>query len=184
MRFQEGAPGRLVASLRCGLYAVVFEDVRNRTSGNRMTEIRQRTPNSSVSPLRILFRHAHYEVGNLKHHPWPSRSPPSRTVVPLSRDQLSVPSEDGVRRDDTSHFFEELPAKGLPLDCKPSSFVVRQTKSSPTELTLEDAVLLDQVIDDLRLLAVGPAGERGDEELETQDVVAVPSSPQRTPMVA
>ena len=34
VRFQEGAPRRLVASLRRGLYAVVFEDVRNRTSCN------------------------------------------------------------------------------------------------------------------------------------------------------
>ncbi len=64
----------------------------------------------------------------------------------------------------SSHFFEEFPAEGLPLDCKPSSFVVRQAKSSPTELTLEDAVLLDQVIDDSLLIAVDPASYRNDQK--------------------
>jgi len=44
-----------------------------------------------------------------------------------------------------------------------SSFVVRQTRSSPTELTLEDAVLLDQVIDDSLLVAVDPAGYGNDQ---------------------
>ena len=57
----------------------------------------------------------------------------------------------------SGHFFEEFPAEGLPLDFKTSSLVVRQRSSSPMELTLEDAVLLDQVIDDSLLVAVDPA---------------------------
>jgi hypothetical protein len=51
-----------------------------------------------------------------------------------------------------------------------AALIVGQTKPFLAELFLEDAVFLDEVVDDLRLVAVGPAGEGGEEELKTKEV--------------
>jgi hypothetical protein len=67
---------------------------------------------------------------------------PLALSVPLFRNPFSVPGQERIRRDDTGHFFTKLPAECLTLDGKPSSFVVRQTTSSPTKLI----VLVDEVI--------------------------------------
>ena len=46
-----------------------------------------------------------------------------------------------------------------------ATLVVGQPKALAAELLLEDAVLLDHVVDGFRLMAVDPAGEGGEEEL-------------------
>ncbi len=48
--------------------------------------------------------------------------------------------------------------------------VVSQPKASGAELFLEDAVLLDEVVDGLGLVAVDPAGEGCQQELEREEV--------------
>ncbi len=47
--------------------------------------------------------------------------------------------------------------------------VIGESKASATELLLQDAILLDQILDDLGLMAVDPAGEGGEEELEWEE---------------
>ena len=44
--------------------------------------------------------------------------------------------------------------------------VIGESKALAMELLLQHAILFDEVINDLRLMAVDPASERGEEELE------------------
>ena len=46
-----------------------------------------------------------------------------------------------------------------------ASFVIAEAKTPATELALQDAVLLDEVVDNLLLLSVKPTGDDHDEEL-------------------
>ena len=51
-----------------------------------------------------------------------------------------------------------------------STLVIGESKSSAAELFLQDAVLLNEVFDGLGLVAVDPAGEGRQEELEPEEV--------------
>jgi len=78
---------------------------------------------------------------------------------------LSVPTKDGVRRDERSDFGEGASPNGLAADSKTTTLVVGQTESPSTKLLLEDAILLSEIIDDRVLLTANPTGERCHEDL-------------------
>jgi len=89
---------------------------------------------------------------------------------PLRRDQLAVPAEDRVWRHDGRHLSEESPVQDVPLYCEPAALIIVEPQASTAELLLQHAVLLDEIGDDVGLLAVDPAGERGEEEPEPEEV--------------
>ena len=63
--------------------------------------------------------------------------------------------------------FIKSPAPQQPgLHGQSHPLFVREPKSLSSELFLEYTVLLDEIIDDHLLLAVKPAGQRNDEEVE------------------
>jgi len=51
------------------------------------------------------------------------------------------------------------------LHSQPTPFAVGEAKTPPAELSLQDTVLLNKVVDDLLLMVVDPASEGDDEEL-------------------
>ena len=61
-----------------------------------MTEIRECAANSCIAPLRIRLRHGHDELGNLDHYPGSSELFPPRAVVPLPRNEPSVPGQESL----------------------------------------------------------------------------------------
>ena len=48
---------------------------------------------------------------------------------------------------------------------KPPSFVILEAKTPAAELAFQDAILFDEVIDHVLLMAVDPTGDGDDEEL-------------------
>ncbi len=74
---------------------------------------------------------------------WPSELFPPHAVVPLPRDEPSVPSQKSFRCDDTGDFCQEFPAKRLTLYREPTSLVVCEAKLPPAEPSFEDSVLLE-----------------------------------------
>ena len=58
----------------------------------------------------------------------------------------------------------------LALRRESATLVVGESQPWLADLLLEDAVLLDEVIDDLGLVAIDPAGEGGEEQLKAKDV--------------
>ncbi len=148
------------------------EDVRDSTSGNGMTQIRECTPDSSVSPAWIFSRHPHYQIGNLGDDGWSSVFLPPPPEVPLSRDELAVPSEDGVRRDNGRDLSEDFSTKGLSFYRKLSSLVVGQARSPTAVQVFEDALLFDQVVDHGLLTPVDPTSYSDDYQFPRLDCSA------------
>lgn len=81
-----------------------------------------------------------------------------------------MPTHDGVGRDDRGDAVQQPAAERLALRRESSPLVIREAKSSAAKLFLEDAVLFDEVRDDVRLLAVDPAREGGEQELKREEV--------------
>ena len=77
-----------------------------------------------------------------------------------------VPAQDGVGSDDGGDACENAATENLALRSESAALVIRESESLAAQLLLQDTVLLDEVVDDLRLMTIDPAGERGEEELE------------------
>ena len=61
-------------------------------------------------------------------------------------------------------------AEELALGRESASLSVRESKPAFAELLFQYAVLLAQVVDDVRLLAIHPSGERCEEQLESDEI--------------
>lgn len=77
-----------------------------------------------------------------------------------------MPSEDRVRVDNARDRCQQVATKSLALGGEPATLVVGEPQPLAAKLFLQHAVLLAQVVDDLRLLAVDEAGEHGEEEVQ------------------
>ena len=72
---------------------------------------------------------------------------------------LSVPSKQGVRRDDSSDLEEPLRADGLSPVCQTSTLTVSKQYALPADLLAKHSILGMQVIDDILLVPVHPTRE-------------------------
>ena len=94
----------------------------------------------------------------------PSGLFPPLAVVPLPRNQPSVPSQQGFRCDDSGDFCQEFPAKRLTLYREPTSLVVCETKLPPAKSSFEDFVLLEQVDNSGLLVTLEPTSDGDDQQ--------------------
>ena len=114
--------------------------------------------------LGFDFAIPHNELANLHHDPRPSGLFPPLAVVPLLRDEPSVPSQQGFRCDDTGDFCQEFPAKRLTLYRQPTSLVVCETKLPPAKPSFEDSVLLEQVDNSGLSVTLEPTSDGDDQQ--------------------
>ncbi len=163
VRLQKRAPRRSLAPLVRGLDSVLLEDVGNRSTRDFVAQTGESALDSRVTPARIAQSHAEDEIRDLGLDPWSARFFPPRTVVPLARNQAAEPRHDGVRRDDGRHFLKDTPAESFSLHRQATAFVIGQTNTPATQLAFQDPVLFDQVVDDVLLMPIDPAGN-GDEK--------------------
>ena len=100
----------------------------------------------------------------------PGRPPRSLGVRPLARDQLSMPAQNRVGRDDRGDLTQggDGPADVRATANRRRSSSVRRIRRS--HLSAEDAVLFDQVGHGLPLALVEPADQRGQEPAEGRRV--------------
>jgi hypothetical protein len=78
----------------------------------------------------------------------------------------AVPTEDRVRAHDARDVPEATPTERLSLHSQAAPLVVSEPEPAATALRAQDAVLLEQVVDDRLLLAVDRAREQKQEEGE------------------
>ena len=65
---------------------------------------------------------------------------------------------------------EKLSAEHLPLCGEATALKVCQAQTVTSGLLLENAILFDEVLDNLGLVPAEPASERGEEQLEWEDI--------------
>lgn len=75
-----------------------------------------------------------------------------------------MPGKYGVRGDDGSYLFQELPAECYALYGQPSSLIVRKANSLAGEPFLQDRVFLNEKVDNLLLMPVHLAAQSDEEE--------------------
>ena len=109
-------------------------------------------------PRRILERHPHNEVDDRRHHARPAWTR-SAAIRPLARNQLSIPTQQGVGCDQRVKLAQQLAPERVRLSGQPATVGVGKTKVLPTQARFEYAVLLLQIRDDIQLMAVNPTGE-------------------------
>ena len=166
---EKRAPWRPLTSLRRRLDAMFSQNIGDGAPGYGMAEIREGAANACIPPPRIRLRHPYDKLANLGHDSGPSGLFPPLAVVPLPRNQPSVPSQQGFRCDDTGDFCQEFPAKRLTLYREPTSLIVCETKPPPAEPSFEDFVLLEQVDDSGLLVTLEPTSDCDDQQCQGLD---------------
>src|SRR5215831_6546391 len=99
-----------------------------------------------------------------------------RSVVLLG-DQLPVPSQQGLRRDNVGDLGKNLSSQRFGLYSQSPALIVIQAQSPAAELLSKNAILLAKVINDLQLVLVHPAGDRDQQESEWVKDCRDPQSP-------
>jgi hypothetical protein len=109
----EFAPGRGLTTLGRGSDTVATQDVADALVGNANPQVGQRSDNTIVTPTGILAREAKHAVLSLWADPRSAGSSTLIRAVELSRDQLTIPSEDRVGLGDASDLLKRFASQSL-----------------------------------------------------------------------
>ena len=158
-------PGRALLAFGGGFEAALLAHVGEGAPRDLMTEVAAGTPTTGVAPLAVLGGHPDDEPADRVHDPWAARSATAAAVV-CPRDQLSMPAEEGLGRDQgvpvTAYPSPE--ARGL---CGPAPALgVGDPETARTALLSADAILFLERVNDVTRLLVDPARDGHDEELQ------------------
>ena len=130
-----------------------------------MAEVRERPADPCVPPLGILDRHPDHERGHVTSRHRPASTAAGAAVVCLG-DQPPVPAENRVRRDDAGDLHPDAPSEFLAAHGESTALGIGQAKRPRAQVLPEDPILLPEIRDQIVLVAVHPASERENEELE------------------
>ena len=133
-----------------------------------MPDLPQLALDATVAPGRVGCGHLHDQGADRLHDRRPAEAPVDR--CPLRRDQLAVPPEDRVRRGDPRDLAKRLPPNRPPEYGEAPALTRREPQPSLADLLAQDSVLLDEVGDRARLVAVDEAREGKKEKAERQKV--------------
>ena len=81
-----------------------------------------------------------------------------------------MPAQNRVGRHDGRDLPQDPPAESATLRREASALVIGQPGAAPLQLVLEDPVLLDQVLDDVLLVAVDPSRQGDEQHLQGVEV--------------
>ena len=165
VRLQECLPGYAPAPFGSRVDPVVVQDPLHRGPSDLVAEVRERPADPCVPPLWILDRHPDHERGHFASRHRPASTAAGAAVVCLG-DQSPVPAENRVKRDDAGDLHQDSPAEFLAAHGKSAALGVGQAKRSRAQVLSEDPILLPEIRDQIVLVAVHPASEREDEELQ------------------
>ena len=135
-----------------GFEAALLAHVGDGAPRDLMPEVAAGTPNTGVAPLAVLGGHPDDEPADRVHDPWAARSATAAAVV-LPRDQLSMPAEEGLGRDQGVQVtaYPSPEARGL---CGPAPALgVGEPELARTELLSEDAILFLERVNDVNAAA-------------------------------
>src|SRR5437667_386184 len=158
MSLQELSPRRLPRSFRRWLDAVPFQDVPDRVVCQIVAEVGQGSLYPPIAPRAILFGHADRQSCNVRARWWPTPRL-ARTASVLPANQISVPRQQSFRRGDPRHLLQGFPPQLFRFGSQSSSLVIVELQTSITHLFAKDAILLDQICDNLLLVLAHPSSD-------------------------
>jgi hypothetical protein len=159
--------------LRYGANPVGSYDGGDRGPSDAMAEVPQGTLDPAVAPCRILTRHPDGQLTDLAEYARSSDA--SVRNGPCPRDQLLMPSQESVWCDQRCHVTQDLSSEAVAVHSESAALDVGQPQSPAVEVLFEDAVLFPQVLDHLKLVAIHPARERHEENLQPNGLDHEPS---------
>lgn len=77
-----------------------------------------------------------------------------------------MPPQQGVGADDRGHYRKQLVAELLGPDCESAALLVVESQTPIAELLSQHLVLFAEIVNDVLLLLVEPAGESDGDELQ------------------
>jgi hypothetical protein len=83
---------------------------------------------------------------------------------------LTVPPKQGVRRRNRGDLPQDRTADSVRSGSQPTAILVRETQPTPTNLMPQKPVLLDQIRDGLPFLAIQPAGQHTEYDLQRNGI--------------
>jgi len=113
---------------------------------NLVAQIAQGALDAPIAPVPVLFGHSDHQGLD---HAGSARSPwfAIATTVILQRNQLPMPSQERLGRDNRGDLRQKLPAETFGLSGQSTAVVVIKPQSSLTNLFAKNPVLLAKVID-------------------------------------
>nr|WP_275942121.1 hypothetical protein [Haliangium ochraceum] len=162
---QEGLPRGALGTYRRGVETMGFEKRGDGRAADVMAEVAERVADACVAPAGVFSCHAHEKRLNLAGGLRASERAFGAAVVLLG-DEVAISAQDRVGRDDAGVLAEQLATEGFALDCEATALRIGEAKASIAELLAEGAVLGLEILDELALLAVDPAGDGDPEDVD------------------
>ena len=129
-----------------------------------MPEVLQRALNPRVAPRRILRRHPNHQ--NAKMRLVASRAAIPDPIRPLPRHEFAMPTQNRVRCHECRNLRQYSAAKPPSEFRETPPLTVVEPQGLPCEPCLQDTILLTQEHDDVGLLAMQPATQGSNQQLE------------------
>jgi hypothetical protein len=160
---QELLPGGFAVALGRRFQTMLFKNVGNRAARDLVAQISQGSLYSPVAPIAVFSRHADGQLLDLVLHPGTSWATlPAAIIFP--GDELAVPGQERLRRDDSGQFMKYAPAELPGLDGQSTALVIIQARPLSSELLPQHTVLFLEVVDDILLRLAQAAGERDQQQ--------------------
>ena len=99
------------------------KNLSDHAAGNSVTQIGHRSLDAPIAPIPVLFGHSHDQVLGLPGGARPSRSALPTAVVLLGN-QLSMPGQQRLGRDNRGHLGQNLPSQAFGLGRQATTLVV------------------------------------------------------------
>ena len=131
---------------------VILQNAGYGVAPDLVSNVQQRAPDPRIAPRRVLPRHPHDQGADFRPDSWTSDLPPAAVV--LLGDQVPIPAQDRVRRDDARNLGQDSPAELLPSYGEPTPLRVGQAERTTAQLLSEDSILLTEIVDQIFLVSV------------------------------
>ncbi len=134
------------------------QNIGDRRVANLIADFGKLPLNPVESPSWILSGELQSQINDHLADSWPSLFfLPSIRIVPFPGDQLTVPAQDRVRREQRAALFKLLATEHLSLDGQSAALVIVEQDAFLAKSLFENSVLGAQILNHLLLLSIDPA---------------------------
>ena len=169
MSLQKGLPRHPLLPEGGGVEPVFQKDSLDRVTANLVTQVVERSSNSSVAPARVVAGHLQDQIFDLDRCLGATGSAGLAAIVLLG-DQPPVPSKQRVGCHQGANVEEPFAADCVGLGCEATALPISESPALSGQLLAEPPVLLLQLLDDVLLTAIHPSGEEQHQKLKLQSV--------------